>query len=168
MKLTVQTDYALRVLIHAGLQNGALVRVADIAQSFAISRHHLTKVVHRLGGLGYLTTVQGRHGGITLATAPERIVVGQVVRDMEADLAVVECLGATTSCPIAPSCRLKRAMRDATSAFLETLDELTLADLLRPPLPLRQSLGLTSAPGSRRGRDTEPERVSHPVDTDDR
>lgn len=155
MKLTVQTDYALRVLMHVGLQNGALVRVAEVAESYAISRHHLTKVVHRLGGLGYLATVQGRHGGITLATAPERIVVGQVVRDMEADLAVVECLGATTSCPIAPCCRLKRAMRDASSAFLGALDEVTLADLLQPRRSLQRSLGLSLVPSERRPRHAE-------------
>lgn len=155
MKLTVQTDYALRVLMHVGLQDGALVRVTEVAESYAISRHHLTKVVHRLGGLGYLTTVQGRHGGITLATAPERIVVGQVVRDMEADLAVVECLGATTSCPIAPCCRLKRAMRDASSAFLGALDEVTLADLLQPRRSLQRSLGLSPTPSGRRARHAE-------------
>lgn len=146
MKLTVQTDYALRVLMHVGLQNGALVRIAEVAESFVISRHHLTKVVYQLGRLGYLATVQGRHGGISLAQAPQAIVVGQVVRDMEPDFAVVECLEPEPVCCIAPVCRLKCAMQEASTAFLVTLDEITLADLLKPRRPLQTLLGLPLVP----------------------
>ncbi len=158
MRLTAQTDYAFRVLIYLGLQDGALVRISDVAQRHAVSRHHLTKVVHRLGKLGYLRTVQGRHGGIALAQAPENVVVGQVVRDMEPDFYVVDCLEPEPVCRIAPSCRLKRAMQEASEAFLTSLDAITLAELLRPRKPLQTLLGLPQVASSIRQSAAEQEK----------
>jgi Rrf2 family nitric oxide-sensitive transcriptional repressor len=49
MRLTLHTDFALRVLIHAGLNNGRLTTIKDVADSFGISRNHLMKVIHDLG-----------------------------------------------------------------------------------------------------------------------
>jgi len=133
MRLTTHTDYALRVLMHVGLAEGRLVRIAEIAASYTISRNHLMKVVHQLGLRGYLQTVQGRHGGVRLARPPAAITVGQVIRDFEEDLDLVECFGASRSaCCIEPVCVLRDVLRDALDAFIDTLDEVTLADLLKP------------------------------------
>jgi len=133
MKLTTHTDFALRVLIHAGLTQGRLLRIAEIADGFGISHNHLTKVVQRLAGLGYLETVQGRHGGIRLARDADSITVGEVVRQLEADIPLVECFDSDASrCRIQVACVLKRSLAVALEAFLESLDAVTLADLLEP------------------------------------
>jgi len=87
------------------------------------------KVVHRLAGLGYIESTQGRGGGITLAMAPHDIIVGQVVRHTEATLEVIDC--AANNCPLTPGCLLKRALNKATKAFIDTLDEYTIADLVK-------------------------------------
>jgi len=144
MKITTHTDYAHRVLMQVGLSQGELVRIADIAGGFDISHNHLMKIVHRLGVLGYLETVQGRHGGIRLARTPASITVGEVVRDFEGDIVLVECFDATTSCcRIQEACALKLALTAALNAFLETLDAVTLADLLKP----RRNLSRLLYPG---------------------
>ena len=137
MRLTLQTDYALRVLIHAGIQQGKLSTIAEIARQFDISRAHVMKVVHRLGQLGYLETIRGKGGGVRLAREPALINVGAVIRDVEQELGVLGCLEERPGyCRIERGCVLRGALRDATNAFLATLDRLTLADLVRP----RQSL----------------------------
>jgi Rrf2 family transcriptional regulator, nitric oxide-sensitive transcriptional repressor len=38
MRLTLHTDFALRVLIHVALNEGKLTTINDIAQSFGISK----------------------------------------------------------------------------------------------------------------------------------
>jgi Rrf2 family nitric oxide-sensitive transcriptional repressor len=145
MQLTLQTDYALRVLIHTGLKDGELSTIPEIVACFGISRGHVMKVVHRLGVLGYLVTVRGRGGGLRLARAPEEISVGAVVRDMGEALAVLGCLRAGGGdCRIEGCCVLRGALRAATSAFLSTLDGYTLADLLRPRHALSRVMGLES------------------------
>jgi Rrf2 family nitric oxide-sensitive transcriptional repressor len=146
MQLTLHTDYALRVLIHAALKAGDLSTIPEIVARFGISRGHVMKVVHRLGQLGYLETVRGKGGGIRLARLPGQIRIGAVVRDLE-DLGVLGCLqGHPGYCRIEAGCILRGALREATQAFLATLDRYTLADLVKPRHALARLVGMTLAP----------------------
>jgi DNA-binding MurR/RpiR family transcriptional regulator len=63
MRLTVYTDYALRVLMYLALKEDRLATIAEIAERYSISRNHLMKVAHQLGVGGYVETVRGRKGG---------------------------------------------------------------------------------------------------------
>ncbi len=131
MRLTLHTDYALRVLMYVALNREGLATIARIVEQFAISRGHVMKVVHHLGQKGYLATVRGKGGGMRLARPPAQINVGAVVRDMEEELGVVGCLQESAGyCRIEECCILRGALREATDAFLATLDRYTLADLV--------------------------------------
>lgn len=132
MRLTLHTDFALRVLIHVGINEGKLTRINEIAESFEISKQHLMKVVNDLGQKGYLDTVRGRNGGLRLKRDPHDINIGQVVRDTEDKLEVIGCLKQRGYCRIERVCTLRGMLRDATQAFLAVLDGHTLADLIRP------------------------------------
>jgi Rrf2 family nitric oxide-sensitive transcriptional repressor len=129
MHLTRFTDYSLRTLIYVGLQGERRASIAEIARAYAISEHHLNKVVHHLGQIGLLETVRGRNGGIRLARPAEQIRIGAVVREVEGHMAVMECRG-TEPCAIAGVCVLERALWEGLAAFLAVLDKYTLADLL--------------------------------------
>jgi len=142
MRLALSTDYALRTLIFVGAKAGRLATIAEIAESFDISKSHLMKVVNRLGRQGYLDTTRGKGGGIRLARSVADIRVGTVVRETEEDLAVMGCLAESGFCRIEGCCVLRGALRAATLAFLQTLDDYTLADLLAPAAQLAESLGL--------------------------
>lgn len=134
MQLTRFSDYSLRVLMYLAYKGEALATIAEISASHAISESHLTKVVHLLGKLGYITTLRGKGGGLRLARAPADINLGEVVRHTEDKRGVVECLetGYGGECRILGQCRLKGVLRDAEAAFYEYLDGFTLADVLLP------------------------------------
>lgn len=143
MHLTQYTDFALRALIALAVSPDERSTVSQISSAYGISRHHLVKVAGRLAELGYIESTRGKGGGIRLARRPQRIGMGEVVRDMEAELGVVECLteGGGT-CVIAPACRLKSMLHEATKRFLEELDQYTLADVLKARAPLSRLLGI--------------------------
>ena len=147
MRLTVQTDYALRVLMHVALQNDDLVQIADIAKDFDISRNHLVKIVHLLSKRGYLKTVQGRNGGIRLARSMNDIKVGQLVRDFEPDFKLVECYELESStCRIQSACVLQNVLNDALKDFLKRLEGVTLVALIQPRRELQSLLKLPVRP----------------------
>ena len=101
-----------------------------MSKAYGISRHHLVKVVAGLAERGYVETQRGKGGGMRLARPPAEIVLGAVVRDMEAELGVVECLEADGGhCVITPACGLKGVLAHATDEFLQVLDRYTLDDL---------------------------------------
>lgn len=144
VRITLTTDYSLRVLMFLATKGDALSTIQEIAESFGISRAHLMKVVHQLGLLGYVTTIRGKNGGLKLLKTPEHIKIGAVVRDTEEDLAVLGCIDTHDYCVISKACLLRRAFREATEAFLVVLDKYTLADLVRPRTALANLLGISS------------------------
>jgi Rrf2 family transcriptional regulator, nitric oxide-sensitive transcriptional repressor len=130
MRLTSYTDYALRVLLYAGAAE-RIVTISQISQAFDISKEHLRKVVHALAQHGYLSTTQGRNGGITLARAPETINIREVVEALETGL-LVECFDpATNTCAIDGMCGLKHVLKRAQNSFMETLGNYHLSDFLK-------------------------------------
>ena len=130
MRLSLFSDYSLRVLMFAALK-GKTFSLSEVAEAYDISRHHLVKVVNNLARLGYLETRRGRGGGIVLGMAPEDIRVGMVVRRTEDTPYIVECFDKqNNTCAIDGSCRLKGALAQAVNAFYETLERYTLRDLV--------------------------------------
>ena len=130
MRLTTMTDYALRLLMYVGQHPERLCTIAEIAQAHRISEAHLMKVTHQLGRRGWIETLRGKGGGMRLAFAPRDINLGEVVRSVEPDFAVVECLAAGSQCAITGHCRLTGVLDGALRAFMSHLDGCTLADLL--------------------------------------
>jgi Rrf2 family nitric oxide-sensitive transcriptional repressor len=133
MKLTLFTDYSMRVLLYLGTRSDRLCSIAEVAQAYGISQNHLMKVVNQLARSGYVESVRGRFGGIRLGKMPEEINVGALIRHTEDGFDLVDC----GSCVIAPACGLTGVLKEALSAFLTVLDHYTLADLMTK----RQDLG---------------------------
>src|SRR5690554_4789521 len=125
MRLTLYTDYSLRILLFLGMkEKEKLSTIQEIADTYNISKNHLMKVTHDLGQLGLIETIRGRGGGIRLNVDPKEINIGQVVRHTEEDFHIVECFDKDNNmCKISPSCQLKHALHEAMIAFISVLDK---------------------------------------------
>jgi len=131
MQITSFTDYALRVLIYLAMSPKRQATITEIADFYNISRNHLVKVVHQLGGKGFVNTTRGKGGGLSLQRPPEMIRIGEVVRSMETHFNWAECFDpAQQRCRLLPSCGLKHLFARAGNAYLQVLDAATLADVL--------------------------------------
>lgn len=162
MRLTNYTDYALRSLMYLAIKPAphTLVNISDIADSYHISKSHLTKIIHQLGQLGYIDSVRGKNGGIRLACAPKDINLGVLIQQIEPDFSLVKCFApslataqchqnnqaiqksvpltfieeaknaAEGGCIISPACQLKEVFFEALTAFIRVLERYTLADII--------------------------------------
>lgn len=150
MRLTVYSDYSLRLLMYLALRPERLSTIKEIAEAYGISSNHLMKVVHQLGLAGYVETTRGRKGGMRLGRPAAEIGLGEVIRYTEPDMDIVPCLEPENkTCPLRRACRLKGALDRARLAFLGVLDDYTLADLTSTPGPMRSILGLSSGQAPR-------------------
>ncbi len=133
MRLTVYTDYSLRMLMYLAVKgDGGPATIAEVAGAYGISKAHLNKVAHQLGLAGYVETARGKGGGLRLARPAEEIGLGDVVRRVEPDMALVPCFEPVHApCPIVPACGLRGALYEARQAFLAVLDRYSLADLVQ-------------------------------------
>jgi Rrf2 family nitric oxide-sensitive transcriptional repressor len=140
MRLTAFTDFGLRALMRLAGDPDRSFTTDEIATEFAISRHHLIKVVRRLADAGYVKTQRGAGGGFQLARSARSITLGEVVRDLEDDQPMVECFRADGgNCVLTPRCRLRKRLAAAQQAFLAELDATTLADCAYPAGPRRKA-----------------------------
>ena len=143
MKLTRQSNYAVRALIYCAVNDPGLSRVADIARAHGISELFLFKLIKPLVENGLIRTVRGRHGGIKLGRPAADITLLDVIRLTEENFAMAECFeGGDISCPLVDNCDVNAALREALGAFFEVLDSKTIADLAGKRRSLRERLGL--------------------------
>ncbi len=141
MRLSLYSDYLVRVLIQTALRSPERVTVDEVARTFSISRHHLVKTVHDLGRNGYLATRRGVGGGFTLSLAPHLMRLGDVIRLGEGAEGVIDCKDRhDQACPLFPACRLKGVFDEAAEAFFAVLDRYTLEDLLGQPSVIKELL----------------------------
>ena len=150
MRHSVHTDYSIRVLIYLAIFNEKLVTIEDIATAYAISKNHLTKVVHNLVKSGFVASIRGRNGGIKLARDPQDINISHVVLKAEEDFNMVECLNhENNQCIVSGFCRLTGIFSKALDAYIASLAKYTLSDLVKNPRPMRKILQQNANPKKR-------------------
>lgn len=135
MRLLASTDFAFRVLMLLAREPEPVpVTVEHLSATLGgLSRHHLHKIVQELTSLGVTRTMRGVSGGVLLAVSPERIRLGELVRNLEGDQALVECFRPDgCGCTLEPGCRLRGMLATAKARFYDSLDEHTLADCIAP------------------------------------
>ena len=130
MRLTLYTDYSIRVLVFLTARTEGLSSISEISETYGIPKNHLMKVVQELGKAGLINTVRVRSGGIKLARPASKISVGEVVRLTEDGFDLVDC----GSCIIAIACGIRGILKEATQAFLAVLDRYTFGDLPKSEL----------------------------------
>lgn len=131
MRLTAMTDFSLRLLMYVAQQeDDRLCTIAEIAQVYNLSEAHLMKITNHLSRAGWIETVRGKGGGIRLAKAAEKIKLGDVVRSVETDFALVECFSSGNGCVLDRHCKLASVLGGALSQFMKHLDQYTLADIV--------------------------------------
>lgn len=132
MQITRFTDYALRTLMYVAARSENVASVKEIAEHYGISRNHLVKVVHKLSQLGYIETTKGKGGGIKIAKGTEKLRLGDLIKQLEPHMNIVECFDAkTNTCRITGSCQLKHYLFEATQNFISTMNKYTLADTVQ-------------------------------------
>jgi len=145
MRLTLYTDYSLRVLMYLAADPDQTSTIQEIANGYNISKNHLMKVAYELGQAGYVETVRGRNGGLRLLRAADEIRLGDLVRECEGDFTLVECFDPEhNQCVLTPVCKLKDVLKEALDAYFQSLNRYTLEDLIQQKRVLVKLLSLDS------------------------
>ncbi|CAH0339633.1 iron-responsive transcriptional regulator RirA [Rhizobium sp. CECT 9324] len=144
MRLTKQTNYAVRMLMYCAANQENLSRIPEIARSYGVSELFLFKILQPLNKAGLVETVRGRNGGVRLGRAADKITLFDVVRVTEDSFAMAECFedDGDVDCPLIDSCGLNSALRKALNAFFDVLSQYTIDDLVKTRPQINFLLGL--------------------------
>ncbi|MBQ6929935.1 MAG: Rrf2 family transcriptional regulator [Oscillospiraceae bacterium] len=133
MMISTRGRYALRVMIDlAENSKGQYIPMKAVAERQNISLKYLERILPALVKNGFIEGVQGKSGGYRLTKQPQDYRVGDILRLTEGDLAPVSCLECGAQpCDMAKSCRTRPVWTKLYSAINETLDGITIAELMK-------------------------------------
>jgi Rrf2 family iron-sulfur cluster assembly transcriptional regulator len=136
MKLSTRSRYGTRIIMELARHFGKEpVQVSEIARAQKIPVKYLEQLIRSLKQADLITSVRGSKGGHRLKERADKITVGQIVRHLEGQTDLVECVSMPGKCQMADECRVRRVWMDATDAMYEKLDGITIADLICDPKP---------------------------------
>lgn len=131
MRLNRTSDCALRLLMFLA-KNAGIKSIESVARQLDLPKSQLMKITAALSAAQFIETRRGPRGGIQLKRPAADIRIGEVVRSMEGDFGVVDCLRAgPCDCMFLPRCGLIQVMSGATESFLSHLDGFTLSQVVQ-------------------------------------
>ena len=132
MMISTKGRYALRIMVDLAQHDGAEpVSVRAIAQRQDISGKYMEQIISVLTRSGLLRSVRGAQGGYHLASEPQSITVGMILRATEGDLAPAECVAhGAQHCSRSAGGPSRAVFTRVYSAINDVIDDVTLQDLL--------------------------------------
>lgn len=136
MKLSKRSRYGTRIILELARHYGKdPVQVSEIARIQKIPVKFLEQLIRILKQADLISSVRGSKGGHQLKKRPDKITVGQIVRHLEGQTDLVECVSMPEKCKMSDECRVRSVWMDATEAMYKTLDGITIAELICEPKP---------------------------------
>ncbi len=137
--LSQKARYAIRAMQHLADRYGdGPVQLGEIATAQQIPAKFLTTILSELGRAGVVESQRGRDGGYWLASPPQELTYGNLVRLMRGSLALVPCASRNAhercaNCVAEDDCRLRALMLKVRDQTAELLDSIYLSDPIQAP-----------------------------------
>lgn len=132
MRLSMKTDYAMRVLFTLVEHYGqGPIPIRELARRNDVPKPFLEHIMLDLKNQGWVKSVAGNRGGYILAKKPEKITLGEVVRYFDGVLAPIGCVSIThyDRCSQEPVCRFRRVLLEIRNKTAMVMDKATLASV---------------------------------------
>lgn len=105
LRINRETDYAIRVILAlANYPPGDLISSAVIQEEMKLPKALSLQIISKLSHLNLIHSFPGRNGGIQLARLPEEITLYEIVKGMEGEILMSECLEEEHHCELSPDC----------------------------------------------------------------
>jgi len=132
MKMSTRGRYSTRLMLELAMHFGqGPVLLKDISKSQDISLKYLGQLIIPLKIAGLIKSTRGSHGGYFLSRSPDKISLSEVVTAVEGPIAFSECVDSPDICYRSKTCVAREVWEKASRQFNETLDSITLADMLK-------------------------------------
>jgi len=131
MRFSAKEEYALRALVELADRHGqGPVSLSQVSKAQNISLSYLEQIVGPLRERGVLESTRGAYGGYALSQSPAEITVGDVLRVLEGAIVPIPCVSPEGSCARTDHCAARLVWERVRHSLVETLDSITLADLI--------------------------------------
>lgn len=169
MELTRRCDYACRILRSAYRHKDTYISIADVAEEEDIPYAFARTIQHDLATAGYLKTVRGARGGLSLSIDPAEVTVLDVLSALQGPVAVSPCSADPESCEKSDWCSFNKVWLAADNALHNLFGSLTLLDVFEngtDPSSVNEAVSATDELVSRSLEDLAAGRNAHGTSND--
>ena len=142
MKITKLEEQSLRLTVSLA-RRGGKASLAELAEAEHLTEASVAKIMGRLRKGGIIRALRGRTGGYALIPSAETLTAAGVIRALGKPV-FESCASAqgnrSAPCPHISDCSLRPIWNYLSSAITDTLDRITISQLLRQEHPVRQHL----------------------------
>ena len=132
IRLTKLTDYSVVLMSHLAAEPETQVTSSSLAQATQISPPTVSKILKVLSREGLLVSHRGANGGYTLARAPRKISVAEVIAAMEGPIAMTECADLHAECAQESFCKVRGNWQRINEAVHDALASISLEEMAQP------------------------------------
>jgi FeS assembly SUF system regulator len=131
LRLSKLTDYATVILSFMAKHDRDVHAAIEIASVTGIALPTVSKILKLLVNAKVLISTRGAKGGYTLARAPEKITVANVIGALEGPIALTECSISLQGCEQASGCDIRGNWSLINQAIHNALESVTIADMIK-------------------------------------
>jgi Rrf2 family protein len=99
MRITLESDYALRIISALAKHNG-VVDAKTLSEETSVTLQFTLKILHKLVKGELVKSFKGIRGGYSLLLPPDEITLKQVIEEIDGPIAMVKCLESSESCAL--------------------------------------------------------------------
>lgn len=133
MKISAKSQYGLRAMVYLAKFQDKISSLKVISKAEDISFDYLEKIISKLEKAGLVKAKKGVQGGYFLIKSPQKIKLGQIIRALDGEMALVRCIAKEKRylCPKKRKCLTKNFWKKIQNSLNSALNSITLADLIR-------------------------------------
>ena len=132
MKLSSKAKYGIKACHILGMNYpNSSVSASALESYISVSGKYLEKIMRLLAKRDIVSANRGANGGYYLSRSPERITIGEIVRALEDDMEIVECVKGDAKCKCCPSSGVWKRLYEGINKLL---DDMTLAQMINGEL----------------------------------
>ena len=146
IRMSKLTDYGTLVMTYLARHPDGVHNAAGVAAAIQVSPPTVSKILKLLARGDLLVSHRGTKGGYSLARAPERISLAEIVDAIEGPIALTECSSHPGVCEQEDSCAIRPNWMKITLAVRRALQGVTLAEMAQPSLSVINTDQLRARP----------------------
>ncbi len=132
MRITHESDYALRIITTIALQGG-LVDARTISEITSVTPRFALKILNKLVKGGLVKSYKGAKGGYTLSKDTVAITLRQVIELIDGPIAIASCLDHGEECSLncdKTACVYHHIFDSISLSIANQLDKISIADVI--------------------------------------
>ena len=122
MKLSSKTHYGLIACHILGVNYpDKSVSASTLEKHIGVSGKYLEKIMRMLANRNIVMANRGANGGYFLAREPKDIAIGEIVRALEDDMEIIECVSKERNCKCCPTSSVWKKLYEGINGLLDSM-----------------------------------------------